>query len=176
MPQIIFSAFDEHFPLSIIIWFSHMPQFVATILSQAYWVRLTAQALLLSFQGMKTSETMGLFTQPIPPPTWLLLSNSRPHPTQSVLLWNNPLNPNSKEFWWTTMSPGPARGLVSVYTSTCLKMTKEAKCPLRVAWWPPTRSGLILSWKNSMDRHQKSLSLLHLSKSPLQSWPNPNCK
>lgn len=176
MPQIIFPVFDKHFPFSIIIWFARIPQLVATILSQAYWVRLTAQALLLSFQEMKTSGKMGLFTQPIPPPTWLLLSNSHPHPTQSLLLRNSPLNPNWKEFWWTTMSPGPARGLGFAYTSTCLKMTKEAKCPLRLAWWLPTRSGLIFSWRNSMDRQQKSLSLLHLSKSPLQSWPNPNCK
>lgn len=176
MPQIMFTVFDKHFPISTLTWFRYMPPLRITILSQPCPVRLIAQVLLLSFQEMKTSEIMGLFTQPAPPPTWLLLSNSHPHPTQSLLLWNNPRNPNLKGFWWTTMSPGPAQGLGSVCTSTCLKMTKEVKHPLRAAWWPPTRSGPILSRTDSMDRQQKSLSLLHLSKSPLQFWPNPNCK
>lgn len=176
MPQIVVTVFDRHSPINMLIWFGYTPQLTVTILPPFYWVRLTAQVLLLSFQEMKTSEIMGLFTQPIPPPTWLLLSNNHPHPTQSPLLWNIPLNPNSKEFWWTTMSPGPAQGLGSVCTSTCLKMTKEVKHLLRVAWWPPTRPGLILSWRDSTDRQQESLSLLHPSKNPLQFWPNPNCK
>lgn len=176
MPQIMVTVFDKYSPISILIWFGYMPQLTVIIFSGSSWIRLTAQVLLLSFQEMKTSEIMGLFTQPIPPPTWLLLSNNHPHPTQSLLLWNNHLNPNSKEFWWTTMSPGPVQGLGSVCTSTCLKMTKEVKLLLRVAWWPPARPGLILSRRDSMDRQQKSLSLRHLSKNPLQFWPNPNCK
>lgn len=169
-------CFWQAFPLAHFSWVGYMPCLRVIILSQSCWVRLTSQVLLSSFQEMKTPETMDLFTQSTLPPTWLLLSNSHPHPTQSLPLWNNSLNPNWKAFWWITTSPGPAQGSGSVSTSTCLKMTKEVKHPLRVAWWPPTRPGLIPSRRDSMDSQQKSLSLPRPSKSPLRFWPNPNCK
>jgi hypothetical protein len=177
MPQGRFwHAFPHLCTRLVYVAIEYMSQLELTSSRQSCWIRLTAWVPWLSFQEMKTSAITGLFTRPAPPPTWLQLNDSRPPPTQSLLLWNKPPNPNLKGYWWTIISPGPAPGLGSVCTSTCLKMTKKAKPPLKVEGQLPTRPGPILSLRGSMDRDPKFWSLPHPSKSPLQFWPNPNCK